>query len=248
VATGSAITHNWQVSTNNGNPGTWVNIANGGVYSGANTATLTITAPPLSMNNYFYRDSLSTSPCGAVISAIVKLTVNPLPTVILSASPYTRLLPGLTTTLTVSSTPAAAIYTWFKDGVVTTGSTATKVVDVDGIGTYKVTVQDVNGCVNTSNEVLISDSTSGRVFIYPNPNSGVFQVRYYSGLNNTALARGLNILDDKGARVLTQAYTVNAPYAPMNVNMSKYATGTYWVEVVDRNGNRLAMGRVIIVR
>ncbi|MEI9956409.1 MAG: hypothetical protein WDM90_08940 [Ferruginibacter sp.] len=41
VATGTAITHNWRVSTNGT---TWANIANGGVYSGANAATLVITA------------------------------------------------------------------------------------------------------------------------------------------------------------------------------------------------------------
>src|SRR5204863_8081406 len=46
VAGGSGpFSYQWQVSTNGGN--TWTNIANGGVYSGATTATLTITAPPV---------------------------------------------------------------------------------------------------------------------------------------------------------------------------------------------------------
>ncbi len=39
--------------------GTWTDVVNGGVYSGAKTATLTITAPPVSMNGYFYKDSVS---------------------------------------------------------------------------------------------------------------------------------------------------------------------------------------------
>jgi subtilisin-like proprotein convertase family protein len=249
VATGTAITHNWQVSTNNGNPGSWVNIANGGVYSGANTATLTITAPPVSMNGYLYRDSMSTTPCVPKISNNVKLTVNPLPIVTIAAVPYTRLMPGMSTTLTSNSTPAAATYQWVRDGAVVAGATgSTLAVDIDGLGTYYLNVTDVNGCSNRSNSVLISDSSSGKVFIYPNPSSGRFQVRYYSALNNTGLARGVNVYDDKGARIITQKFTINAPYARMDIDMRKYGAGTYWVEVVDLNGNRLAMGRVLILR
>jgi subtilisin-like proprotein convertase family protein len=254
VATGSAITHNWQVSTANGTPGSWVNITNGGVYSGANTGTLTITAPPVSMNGYLYRDSISTTPCAGKISNNVRLTVNPLPTVTLTANPR-ALMPGVTTTITGSSTPSIVSYQWIKDGTVVSSGTLgtpspqiTYNVDVDGIGTYKLRVTDVNGCVNTSAGLLISDSSSGRVFITPTPNTGRFTVRYHTDLNNTALARGVNIYDDKGARVYTQRYTINAPYAPMAVDMRKFGTGTYWVEVVDVNGNRLAMGRTIILR
>ncbi len=248
AATGTAISHHWRVSTDNGN--TWTDIANGGVYNGATTATLTITAPPVSMNGYFYKDSMTTTPCAGVISGIAKLTVNPLPTIGLTAIPYTKLLPGLTTTLTTTVTPApAATYTWYRDGAIVAGANAgTLPIDIDGLGSYYVRVTDVNGCTNTSNTLLISDSASGRVFIYPNPNSGIFQVRYYSTLYSTGLPRGINIYDAKGARVITQKYTINAPYARMDVDMRKYGTGTYWVEVVDLNGNRLAMGRVLIVR
>ncbi len=249
VATGSAITHNWQVSTANGTPGSWVNIANGGVYSGANTGTLTIAAPPVSMNGYFYRDSISTSPCAGKISNVVRLTVNPLPTIGLTAVPYTKLMPGMTTTLTTTVTPPAATFVWYRDGAIVAGANAgTLPIGIDGLGKYYVSVTDVNGCTNTSNSVLISDSASGKVFIYPNPNSGIFQVRYYSTLYSTGLPRGINIYDAKGARVITQKYTINAPYARMDVDMRKYGSGTYWVEVVDLNGNRLAMGRVMIVR
>jgi subtilisin-like proprotein convertase family protein len=249
VVTGTAATHNWQVSTANGTPGSWVNITNGGVYSGANTATLTITNPPVSMNTYTYRDSVSTAPCPGVISAYVNLTVNPLPTVTIAAVPSTRLMPGMSTTLTSNSSPVAATYQWVRDGVPVVGGTGSSLtVDIDGLGTYYLNVTDVNGCSNRSNSILISDSSSGKVFIYPNPSNGRFQVRYYSILNSTGLARGVNIYDDKGARIITQKYTINAPYARMDVDMRKYGAGTYWVEVVDLNGNRLAMGRVLILR
>ncbi|MBL0145606.1 MAG: hypothetical protein IPP48_07450 [Chitinophagaceae bacterium] len=93
-AAGTNPTHNWQYSTfiNNGTPGTWVTIANGGIYSGANSGTLVITNPPTSINGYLYRDSVKgAAPCGAAFSNIVRLNVNPLPTVVIRADRYTKL-------------------------------------------------------------------------------------------------------------------------------------------------------------
>jgi hypothetical protein len=50
-ATGVSITYQWQENTGSG----WVNVTDGGVYSGAMTASLSITAPPTMMNGYQYR-------------------------------------------------------------------------------------------------------------------------------------------------------------------------------------------------
>ena len=52
VASG-ATSFQWQVSTDNGV--SWSNISNGGVYSGALTTTLTLTAIPVSMDGYDFR-------------------------------------------------------------------------------------------------------------------------------------------------------------------------------------------------
>ena len=74
VATGTGPhSYQWQVSTNSGNP-VWTNIANGGVYSGATSATLTITAPPVSMSGYLYRCVVTgAAPCASVTSFSVVL-------------------------------------------------------------------------------------------------------------------------------------------------------------------------------
>ena len=247
TVTGTSPNYQWQESTNGGV--TYTAVANGGVYSGATSATLTITNPPVSMSGNRYRVIIAgAAPCGNVTSNPATLTVNPLPTVVLSASPYTSLYPGLTTTLSITSTPAAATYTWFRNNVVVPGiTTGSYLVDVDHLGDYKVRVVDVNGCVKTSNTVSIKDSLSGRVFIYPNPNSGLFQVRY-NPIHNNVTPYGINIVDAIGKLVLSQQYSLGVPYAPMYVNLSNYSTGVYWVEVVDIDGNRLAMGRVEILR
>ena len=246
VAAGTSPTHNWQQSTNAGN--TWTTLANGGVYSGVKTQTLTITAPPVSMNGYLFRDSVAgAAPCAAAFSNNVRLTVNPLPTVIISANPYTKLFPGLRTTISSTSSPAAATYTWRRNGAVVAGSTGSTIsVDVDGMGDYVLTVNDVNGCIGSSNTVTISDSASGKVFIYPNPNGGVFQVRYYASLNTRA-PHGLNIYDSKGSRISANQYPNNAPYQRMDVDLRKHGKGIYWVEVIDVNGERLGVGRAVVL-
>ncbi len=248
AATGSApLSYQWQVSTDNGN--TFTNITNGGVYSGATTATLTITAPPVSMSGYVYRVIVQGAlPCASVISFQRVLTVNPLPTIVISASPYTSLLPGLRTTLTSRISPVAGqLFTWLRNGVaVPNASTGTlSNIDVDGLGDYQLRVTDINGCTNVSNIITIKDSVSGKCFIYPNPTSGKFQVRYYSVANNV-LPRTLTVYDSKGDRMMTQIYTIGRPYDRMDVDMRAYGKGLYWVEIGDANGSRITMCRLVI--
>jgi subtilisin-like proprotein convertase family protein len=246
--------YQWQVSTNGGT--TFTNVANGGVYSGATTATLTITAPPVSMSTYQYRCVVTgAAPCAAQTSRAATLIVNPLPVVVISATAPTSLLPGLRSTFTSTVSPnPAATYSWIRNGVVLSNpalgvvsglGTGSIVVDVDGMGDYQLRVTDVNGCTSTSNSITIKDSTSGKCFIYPNPTSGKFQVRYYSVANNV-LPRTLTVYDAKGDRVLTQFYQIGRPYDRMDVDMRGKGKGIYWVEIGDRNGNRLTMCRVAI--
>jgi len=247
VATGSApISYRWQVSTDNAN--TFNNISDNLIYSGTTTATLTITAPPVSYSGYFYRCVVQSAlPCTATNSFWAKLTVNPLPTVVISAAPYVRLFPGLITTISSSVSPfAAATYTWRRDGVIISGaSSATLSVDVDGQGEYQLTVTDVNGCTNSSNKISILDSVSANCFLYPNPSNGKFQVRYHSVANNV-LPRTVTITDSKGSRVLTQQFTIVAPYARMDVDLRPFGKGVYWVEIGDRNGSRLVVCRAVV--
>ncbi len=248
AATGTALTYQWQVSTT-GAGGPYTNITNGGVYNGATTSTLTITAPPVSMNGYFYRVIVTgAAPCAAATSNVVMLTVNPLPTIVISASNGTRLLPGMSTTLSAVITPSAPAptggYSWLRNGVVV-GTGATHVVTVDALGDYSLRVTNINGCTNTSNVLSITDSISSRCFIYPNPTDGMFQVRYHSAANNV-LPRTLTVFDAKGDRVFTKMYTIGRPYDRMDVDMRAYGKGIYWVEIGDANGNRLTMCRVVI--
>lgn len=73
VATGTGLTYQWQVDTGSG----FVNLTNVAPYSNVTTATMTITAAPITMNGYVYRCVVSGSaPCGNVTSNNGSLTVN----------------------------------------------------------------------------------------------------------------------------------------------------------------------------
>ena len=247
-AGGAGFATQWQVSTDGG--ATFTNVANGGAYSGATTNTLSLASVPASFNGNRYRLTATAAPCvGSVNSTVATLTVNPTPVVAISASPLMELYPGQTTTLraTVSPNPGAT-FTWFRNGVPVAGANSnTLVVDVDGLGVYTASVTDVNGCSGTSTAAIeIKDAANDILFIYPSPNSGQFQVRFFSGAGNNPLPRTINIYDNKGSRIYTRAYTIAMPYTRMDVDLKNHGKGIYNVELTDGNGRRLKTGRVVI--
>ena len=247
-AGGAGFGTQWQVSTDGGT--TFTNIANGGVYSGATTNTLSLASVPASFNGNRYRLSATAAPCvGSVNSTVATLTVNPTPVVVISANPFMALYPGQTTTLSAAVSPnPGATFTWFRNGVAVAGATGnTLVVDVDGLGVYTASVTDVNGCSGTSTAAIeIKDAANDILFIYPSPNSGQFQVRFFSGAGNNPLPRIINIYDNKGSRIYTRSYTIAMPYTRMDVNLKNHGKGIYNVELTDGNGRRLKTGRVVI--
>jgi hypothetical protein len=185
--------------------------------------------------------------CGNTACASVTVTVFTQPAVTLTASPYTSLLPGLSTVLTATVTPAGGTNTfeWFRNGnpaPVTAGPTFG--VTVDGLGVYTVKVTTANNCTATSNAVTIKDSASGKLFIGPNPNSGLFKVRYYSSITT---ARKLVIYDGHGALAYSRMFAVAAPYSSMDVDIRKHGKGVYVIVLEDNNGKIVAKGKVLVL-
>jgi len=243
--TGTMPGFQWQVDAGSG---TFTDITDNQNYSGATTDSLTVTNVPATWNGYRYRSIItSIAPCTvSVISDTTVLTVNATPVVTISAAPYTKILPGLTTTISVSSTPAAVSYTWFRDGLpIPSANTSSVNATIDGLGVYKATIIDVNGCTNTSGELVISDSVSTKLFIFPNPNNGQFQVRFYS-ITGNVLPRTLTIYDSKGAMVLNKTYNIGKPYDQMEVDFTHLSSGVYMVNLLDFSGKRLALGKVVV--
>jgi hypothetical protein len=248
TATGSTITYQWQVSVN---AGPFVNIANAGIYSGATTSTLTLTNVALLYNGNKYRVVVSGVPCGAVNSAEATLTVNQTPTVELALQSYANITPAIRTGLFPVVSPAVGPYTyaWYKNGSLLNGvSTSPLPVSVDDFGTYTVMATNtVTGCFDVSDAVTLSDLASDALFVYPNPSSGKFEVRYYNR-GGAAHTRTLSIYDSKGAQVFKQQYALTGVYAKMAVNMVGAGAGVYFIDLTDAAGKRIATGKVVIRR
>ena len=91
AATPNGVSYNWQVNTGSG----FVYLTNGGVYSGANTATLNITGATIAMNGYQYRVVVTCSQGGLPeISNPATLTVNVSPASPAVAPSATSICPG----------------------------------------------------------------------------------------------------------------------------------------------------------
>jgi len=77
VATGTVVTYQWQVSTDNGS--TYTNLTYNSDYTGSDTGTLTVLAPAMDKNGYLYRVMVTdtTYVCGETISLPVTLTLGP---------------------------------------------------------------------------------------------------------------------------------------------------------------------------
>jgi hypothetical protein len=210
--------------------------------NGATTQSITISSPAAS-GNYTVRVTNS-SGCFANSSATT-VTINPRPVVTLSASPYTRLYPGLKTTLTATVTPPGTyIYTWYKNNVVVPGATTASLgVDLNKLGSYTVQVVNAGGCSNTSNLVEIADSATARLFIMPNPNNGQFDISYYSATANNYT---VVITDSKGSLVYSKAFSITTPYQRLAIDIRKNGSGVYTIALTDRAGKRIAVGRVLV--
>jgi hypothetical protein len=243
-ATGTSLTYQWQVSVNGG---AFTNLGNTNPYSGVTTSNLTISGVTVNLNGYTYRVIVSGAPCGAVNSNPASLIAYPLPAVVLAASEYNRINPAVPTTLYTTVSPVGNYtYQWYKNSFLLPAVISRNYpVDVDRLGTYTVVVTDANGCSANSNLVTISDSASNQLFVYPNPNHGQFQVRYYSP-NNTVEGRTLNVYDSKGSKIYSKQYSIARTYDRMDVVLTNAAAGIYSIELRDSNGKRLASGAVIV--
>ncbi len=242
TTSGGPLTYVWQVSVNGGL--TYTNVP------GGTSKTLTIPNVTQIMNNNLYRVTVTAAPCGSVTSvASAVLTILPLPVVSISA-PDLALTPGQTTTITASVAPplTGVSYSWTRNGSVIAGATgSTRVVGIDQLGTYRATVTASNGCTNTSNALVIGSEQSDRLWIYPNPTTGVFQVRLFFGDNMTE-NRFVSVYNSQGQVVATQEAVltnVSEPYVQMNFDLSKQAAGTYVVKVAHKRTGKITSGLVV---
>ena len=239
AASGSSPTYQWQVSTDGG-----FNFTD---LSGATSATLTLSNLSMTQNGNRYRSVATVISCGSVITTPAILTVFALPVVTASIAPVDQIKPGTTTYVTAGSVPGPVSYVWrFNNVIIPGANTRTVIADINGIGKYNVTVTDINGCSNTSPDVNVKAGIADWLFIYPNPTSGQFTVRLYSYWDFGT--KVVTITNSAGVLVEKKSFISNSNYFPMRFDLSKQATGIYFVHVFDKYTHTEAVGKVFIHR
>ncbi|MEI2737704.1 MAG: hypothetical protein V9F01_02850 [Chitinophagaceae bacterium] len=230
--TAAASSFQWQVSTDGGI--TYTNVSNAGVYSGALSATLTITGAPVSLNNNRYR-CIASSLCGSTTSNAGILTVNDVP-VITSHPQSVTLCSGSSNTFCVIATGTNLTYQWESSPVcggpfTNIGGATSSCLIVTGATTttaYRCKVTSTGGCTSTvtTNCALLTIVTSVTVTTHPSDvtacagtnasftvagsGSGII---YQWQLSTDGGATYTNI---SGANAAT--YTITGVTAPMNGN------------------------------
>lgn len=131
VTTSGTVNYQWKKDG--------VNVVNGGVFSGADTATLTITGGT-SANSGDYTVE-ATSPAGSTVSSVATITI--LPIVITSNPTDLRLPVGATASFSGSATSTGSLqYRWFK----ISGGTTNVLLDggrISGATTTNLTISNV---------------------------------------------------------------------------------------------------------
>jgi hypothetical protein len=231
---GGPIAYQWQ----QWNGTAWVNIA------GATAATFTVNNATLSMNTNTFRVVL-TGLCTIVNSNAATLYVNPLPSISLTASPLIALLPNQTTTITATVNPPGGSFVWSLNGSVLPGVTGPVYgpVNINGIGLYRAVYTDPNGCVSAAATIAIGAQPSNNLWVYPNPNTGTFNVRFYNQTGETAT---LKVFNGLGQVVYTQSLPLGVAYSNITVNLGNVPAGVYIVKIVNGTGAELAAKRIIV--
>lgn len=144
AASGSGVNYQWQVNTGTG----FTNVTNGGVYSGATTASLTLTLPTVGFNGYQYRciaSVLCTST--AAISDIATLSIG-YSTAILANPVNTTVCDGNPVSFSVNALANNITYQWQVH---------------DGTGYHNLSNSGIYSGVNTStlNISTVTSAISG---------------------------------------------------------------------------------------
>jgi hypothetical protein len=246
TAAGTGLSYQWQVSKDNGitfDP-----------IMGATTSLYEITNAPLQLNGNLY-NVVVTGSCNSLTSTSAALNLSVKPTILLTAPTPSSINASLNQGLfaNINTPNFVGTFNWTKNGTLIPNTLASTFIllPVDGIGKYAVsTIDALTGCVSTSNEIDMrspDNIASGTLFTYPNPVSGIMQVRFnFLDIGTTGAL--LNIYDEKGTRVMSLPYKLSGTLGRMPVDMSKVQSGTYMVYLMDAFGKKLASTKVVKVQ
>ncbi|MCK6640308.1 MAG: T9SS type A sorting domain-containing protein [Bacteroidia bacterium] len=219
IAATGATSYQWQVNCGSG----FSNVTNGGVYSGATTATLTITGATTGMNGCIYRCLAQQSPCSST-SNNATLTVS---TPALTALSQTNVACNGGTNGAASVNAAGGgvspyTYNWTPGNPIGDGTTS-----VTGLtaGTWTCTVTDNIGC------------TASQTFNITQPSAIILtaasqtNVSCFGGTNGAASVNAAT----GGAGGFTYNWTPGNPTGDGTVSVTGLIAGTWTCTATDAN-------------
>ena len=226
-----------------GNSLLWYTAATGG--TGLINAPTTVTSTAGS-TNYFVSQTNSLG-CESQRAILVTTIVAPPTAPVITATPSTQLLPGQTVTLAAANAPGAGnTYSWFRNGIMITGQTGNSIsVNIDGAGNYNLKIANALGCQSTSNAIIITGASSNKMFVYPNPSTGKFQVRYFTEANNLQPLQ-MAVYNSAGALIYSAKYTIFGNYTPMDVDLTRHGHGFYHIKLLDVKGKVLSTETIMV--
>lgn len=144
-------------------------------------------------------------------------------------------------TFILKANPGYASYQW-STGV------NTESLQVDGaqIGsgnqnTYTVTVTDVNGCTTVATSTVtveaclaIPESLSSNFTLYPNPNTGEFNISFNETLKGNVTVK---ILNATGSELFNKVINISQAKQVESFNVSNLSRGIYFIKVDSNNGS-----------
>ena len=235
VIANNAASYQWQIFT----AGAWNNI------TGATSSVYTVNNLTTAMNTNTYRVIVN-GVCSSVTSNMATLFVNTLPQISLHPSIAPTLQPGDVMSITATGIPPGGSYVWLLDGNVIAGASGNVLnnVTVNGLGSYTVRYTDPRGCVSTSAPLVVTGTASSKVWVYPNPNNGQFQVRVFATGSTSPLT--IRVYDSKGSLVYEKEHQTVLPFTQMDVNLGVKSSGIYTVRVHDGSGNIIGAKSVLV--
>ncbi|MFN8289052.1 MAG: HYR domain-containing protein [Chitinophagaceae bacterium] len=235
--TGGPLSFQWQ----QWNGTSWADI------SGATASVYQVNNAVISMNTSTYRCVIR-GLCSTVNSAAATLYVKELPQVNLQPTGPVNLLPNQQTGIRALVNPPGGSFVWSLNGVVIGGVNGDRLspIGIDGQGVYQAVYTDPNGCVTVSGGIIIGAQAGDKLWVYPNPNQGRFQVRYYNTANEKLT---LLVYNAAGQKVFQKQFATTGSYTKIDVELGKqFGTGMYVVELLREDGSRAGTKEVLIQR
>jgi len=182
-----------------------------------------------------------TDSCGNTATASVTLTQPPALVVIADSINQTSAICNGKAWVNVSGGVASYSYLW-------NNSATTDSITGQCSGYYCCTVTDGYGCqasacVNIDNVTGLGEiqSGSGLVYVYPNPNNGVFQIQAngYQLMANSQI----EVYDMLGERIV---FGQKLADGQLQIDISNHPAGVYFYRVVNEDGSLIGDGKIIL--